>query len=166
MGKGSGGGTPIKFADTIQNFEPTRAQSYHQQAAATHDQEPFNKYIDPGYEKQLTEYTQKREGRKDDAGKNMLSLLPTDAIDELGKVFTLGAKKYSKHNYLNGMDWSRVQDALLRHYFAWAGGETNDPVDGQHHLASVAWCALALIMYQKHGLGKDDRWQAPSQSSS
>src|SRR3972149_1435422 len=38
------------------------------------------------------------------------------------------------------------------------GGERNDPEDGQHHLASVAWSALALLAYEIRGMVEwDDR---------
>jgi hypothetical protein len=34
---------------------------------------------------------------------------------------------------------------MMRHAWAWWQGERDDPMDGQHHLASVAWGALALM---------------------
>ncbi len=96
-------------------------------------------------------------GRKDDDGKLMYELLPPDAIRELVFVYTIGANRYGKDNYLKGMDWSRVMGALQRHYFAWAAGEQRDPKDRQMHLASVAWCALSLMVYEMRGIGDDDR---------
>lgn len=94
---------------------------------------------------------------KYDSGKPSYSLLPPDALLELVTVYDLGARKYSRHNWERGMEWHRVFDALQRHAWAFWNGENVDPVDGQHHLASVAWAALTLIAYQKRGVGKDDR---------
>jgi hypothetical protein len=36
----------------------------------------------------------------------------------------------------------------------------NDPEDGQHHLASVAWCAMALIELEETHPELDDRVKA------
>lgn len=95
---------------------------------------------------------------KFDEGKLRFDLIPPEFVEELARVYTIGAKKYGDNNYLNGgMDWSRVIAALKRHLNSWEKGEIHDPVDKQEHLASVAWCAGALMMYQHHNLGKDDR---------
>lgn len=96
-------------------------------------------------------------GRKDDAGKLRYDLIPPYALEALTYVYTIGAKKYDDHNWLKGMKWSRVTAALMRHLEAWRAGEINDKEDGQHHLASVAWCAFALMVYEKEQLGEDDR---------
>lgn len=96
-------------------------------------------------------------GYKRDDGKRPWSLLPWDALGIVVDLYGMGAKKYSPRNWEAGMDWSRPYDALLRHLTAWWGGEEKDPVDGQHHLTSVVWCALALLTYVIRGVGKDDR---------
>lgn len=96
--------------------------------------------------------------RKDD-GKLMWQLLPYDALEELVKVYEIGAKKYSPRGWENNpMEFSRMFAAMQRHSVAWfQKREQNDPTDGQHHLASVAWGALGLIAYEKRGVGIDDR---------
>lgn len=83
--------------------------------------------------------------RKDDSDKLRFDLFPVRPIQLLAEVFTIGAKKYGDRNWEKGLETGRVFAALMRHAWAWWGGEKNDPEDGQHHLASVAWCALALI---------------------
>lgn len=95
--------------------------------------------------------------KKFDDGKPSYSLLPSDALAELVKVYDLGAVKYGRENWAKGMDWHRVFDAMQRHSWAWWSGERNDPIDGQMHLASVAWCALTLIAFELRGVGNDDR---------
>ena len=96
-------------------------------------------------------------GRKDDTGKARFDLIPVRPLRALADVYTIGARKYSDRNWERGIAWGRVFAALCRHAFAWWGGEQTDPVDGQHHLASVAWCALALIEYETTHPELDDR---------
>jgi len=97
-----------------------------------------------------------------DVGKSMMSLLPFEALREVGNVLTYGAKKYAAHNWRKGMKWSRVQDSLLRHYERFAAGEDFDPETGLYHTAQLACNALFLLSYQLLGLGEDDRWVDPS----
>jgi hypothetical protein len=96
-------------------------------------------------------------GYKADKDKLRYDLIPPYALERLVEVYTLGAKKYSDDNYLQGMSYRRVFGALLRHAFAWLAGRSKDPEDGQHPLASVAWCAFALMEYEHRGIGVDDR---------
>lgn len=98
------------------------------------------------------------EGKKYDLGKSMMSLLPFEALREVGNVLTYGAKKYASHNWRKGMKWSRVQDAMLRHYERFALGEERDPDTGMLHTAHMATNALFLLSYQLLNLGEDDRW--------
>lgn len=83
--------------------------------------------------------------------------MPARAMQELARVYTIGAAKYADRNWERGIAWSRVFAALQRHAWAWRAGEQCDPVDGQYHLASVAWCALALIEYERTHPELDDR---------
>ena len=97
------------------------------------------------------------EGRKDDAGKLRYDLLPPYALEEVVRVYTLGAGKYGDNNYRRGINWSRVYAAMLRHLEAWRRGEEIAPDDGQLHLASVAWGALTLMEYARVRREFDDR---------
>jgi hypothetical protein len=87
------------------------------------------------------------QGRKDDAGKLRFDLLPADALEEVARVYTIGAHKYDDRNWEKGIKYGRVFGALLRHVYSWWKGERYAKDDGQHHLASVVWCALALLHY-------------------
>lgn len=97
------------------------------------------------------------DSKKKDTGKLMWELLPPEGMDELVRVYTIGAGKYSPRGWESGIEYGRIFSAMMRHSFAWLRGEKYDPVDGQHHLASVAWCALALITFEERGVGEDDR---------
>jgi len=97
------------------------------------------------------------EGIKYDAGKNRYDLIPAYPLEELAKVYTIGAGKYGDRNWELGMLWGRVFRAILSHLWKWWRGETYDSQDGQHHLASVAWGALCLMEYEKTHPDLDDR---------
>lgn len=94
---------------------------------------------------------------KNDQDKLRFDLIPPQALEELALVYTIGGKKYGDYNWLKGMDWSRLIAALHRHLNKWQRGEQLDQEDGQHHLASVAWAAFTLYMYEINKLGHDDR---------
>jgi len=99
-------------------------------------------------------------GAKYDGEKNRLDLLPFDALVEVGTVYTLGARKYADRNWEKGISYMRICGALLRHLFAWLLGEQRDPENGQLHMASVAWNALALLSFELRGMNGgefDDR---------
>lgn len=97
------------------------------------------------------------EGRKNDTGKLRYDLIPPHPLRELARVYTLGSAKYGDYNWLHGMAWSRVIAALYRHLEAWRDGRCFDPDDGQHPLASVIWCAMTLMEFERLGVGHDDR---------
>lgn len=96
------------------------------------------------------------EGLRYDDGKNRLDLLPPEWVLALGKVSTKGSIKYAPRNWEQGMKWSKVWGPLLRHAFAWLGGQKIDKETGCHHLALVAWNALALMTYEMRGIGEND----------
>jgi hypothetical protein len=88
-------------------------------------------------------------GVKNDEGKLRWDLLPASSMEELVRVYTIGAAKYTPYNWMKGLDYGRIFAAMMRHAWAFWRGEQRDQVDGQHHLASVAWCALTLLYYDK-----------------
>ncbi len=100
------------------------------------------------------------EGRKDDAEKPPLDLLPFDAIDGVGRVLAFGAKKYARHNWAQGMAWGRLAAAALRHLGAWLHGEDFDAESGLSHLDHAACCVLMLSALVKRRKGTDDRHKA------
>lgn len=95
-------------------------------------------------------------GTRADKGKPAMHLIPPDVLIELGKLFELGARKYSPDNWRRGMDYSRMYSSLMRHILYWWAGEDFDPVDGQHHLDSVIWGAVCLRYFELH---RDNYWE-------
>lgn len=95
-------------------------------------------------------------GAKYDGEKLRWDLIPWDAMEEVARVYTLGAKKYADRNWEKGILYNRIMAALLRHLLAWYKGERCDPDNGQPHLASVVWNSLALLAYERRGMDGGD----------
>lgn len=75
-------------------------------------------------------------------------LLPLDIINEIAKVYTKGAEKYSDNNWkLLENGYERYKGALLRHL---AANDQNsiDEETGCYHLAQVAWNAIAMLWFK------------------
>ena len=98
-------------------------------------------------------------GVKHDGGKPPLGLLPRYPLEETARVLDFGARKYSAHNWRNGIGHQRVVNAALRHIYAWNEGEDNDTETGLSHLAH-ALCEImfALEEHRTHP-ELDDRWK-------
>lgn len=85
-------------------------------------------------------------GIKYDIGKPRYGLLPAFALEEVVKVLTVGAQKYSDENWKLVKDGKkRYFDGLMRHSWAWLRGEKLDPETGLHHLAHAVCNLLFLI---------------------
>ena len=88
-------------------------------------------------------------GAKLDAGKTRLGLVLlgfSHALEEVGKVGTYGAKKYTDNGWLQVPDgFNRYTDAMLRHILKEAGNELTDPDTELLHAAHAAWNALARL---------------------
>ena len=96
-------------------------------------------------------------GYKADEGKLPYDLIAPEALEELAKVLSFGAKKYAPRNWELGMDWHRPYSALQRHLWAWWRGEHTDPETGFSHLAHAACNIMFLLAYERRKIGKDDR---------
>jgi len=101
--------------------------------------------------------TQETVGRKNDAGKIRMDLLPPDAAMAIAAVFTYGAAKYEDWNWAKGMKASRVVAAMDRHMAAWNCGEELDVESGMPHLWHAGCCIMMLIGTSLRGTIVDDR---------
>lgn len=118
-----------------------------------------------GYEgKGITEVKVKeflsKQGTKFDDNKVRMELLSTVALTEIAKVLTFGAKKYEANNWRQGIRWSRVLGATIRHIFAYLHGEDKDPESGLSHLAHAGCCIMFLLEYELTHTELDDRFRA------
>jgi hypothetical protein len=99
------------------------------------------------------------EGIKYDQGKAPIELLSSVALVEIARVMDFGKQKYSAHNWRNGIAWSRVLGAALRHLLAYLGGEDKDPETGLSHLAHAGCCIMFLLEYEVTHKELDDRYR-------
>lgn len=87
-------------------------------------------------------------GAKLDAGKNELSLVILSfarALQEVGRVGTYGAKKYTRDGWRHAEDGQyRYTNAMLRHLLQ-EPQESHDPETQLLHAAHTAWNALARL---------------------
>ncbi len=95
---------------------------------------------------------------KHDEGKAPWGLLPFDTLNEILKVLTFGAQKYSARNWEKGFQYDRVFNAVMRHLTTWWQEGTPDPETGKSHLTHAACGILFLLTYEVRGLtGLDNR---------
>lgn len=100
-------------------------------------------------------------GLKFDTDKPRMDLIDGEAMEELAKVLTFGAKKYAEHNWRKGITLSRLLAALLRHAYAILRGEDTDEETGLPHAAHAMCCCMFLLWTMKHKPDMDDRWKKP-----
>ncbi len=102
----------------------------------------------------------KAAGVKYDNDKSRMDLIPSAALQEMGRVMGFGAQKYEDHNWRKGIAWSRCVAAAMRHLAAFNGGEDLDAESGIGHLAHAAVNLSFLIEYAKTHPEFDDRYKA------
>lgn len=96
-------------------------------------------------------------GLRFNEGKTQLGLIPPHSLEQLGRVLTFGAEKYTRNNYRKGMKWSKVLDSLERHINAFKSGEDYDEESGELHMAHVMCNASFLLEYYSIYPQGDDR---------
>lgn len=116
---------------------------------------------------------EKSSGKKFDEGKADLSLIPYEVLEEVAKVLMHGARVYSRYNWQNGISYTRLDSAGLRHRGKFMDlhqtldedpscptckNPTCDKHSKRHHLAATIVNYMFLLSYelnnQKH---LDDR---------
>ncbi len=123
--------------------------------------------------------------RRYNNNKIRLELIPEEFEWELGKVFTMGADKYTirdeegniiddgANNWRKGLAWKSILASVYRHLNKFERGEDFDtdwPADilekygPSYHLANAAWGISVLMNYYKAHPELDDRqiwWKKP-----
>lgn len=83
-------------------------------------------------------------GARYNDGKTAFELIPGIALEDCARVFDYGRRKYAAWNWAKGMAWMVPFGCLLRHLYAWARGEDNDPESSLPHLGH-AMCNLVML---------------------
>lgn len=93
---------------------------------------------------------------KFDKEKPRMDLLDPLAMEGLATVLTYGANKYKTHGWREGIKYSRIVAALLRHLFAILRGEYIDPESKLPHIDHVGANWMFLSNYMKSRTDLDD----------
>lgn len=102
--------------------------------------------------------SKKKTGKKYDSGKPKLSILTKESLVAEARAFEYGENKYKdRDNYKNGLAWTRVIDAALRHITEFNSKKDFDKESGLNHLWHAKACLAMLIYYYENKVGKDDR---------
>lgn len=100
-------------------------------------------------ESKLTDNESRHEnvlGVKHDADKPMYNLIPAHALDEVAKVLTFGAKKYSPDNWKHvDNPQERYFAAAQRHLWAVKRNEELDKESGLDHIAHAITCLMFML---------------------
>ena len=90
--------------------------------------------------------------KKNDTDKLRWDLLPLKEIEDVVKVYTVGAKTYGVDNWKNTNvnGYNRYKAALFRHLIEYEKGNEIDKETGCRHLAQVIWNAIAMLYYSKN----------------
>jgi hypothetical protein len=85
---------------------------------------------------------------KQDGGKpSRPELLDAEWLLGVGAVLKFGAEKYAAEKWREGIEFSRVYGACLRHLLAFWSGEELDPETGLPHLHHASCCLMFLSSY-------------------
>lgn len=91
------------------------------------------------------------QGAKFDQGKLRYDLIPEAFLEELARVYTIGASKYGDGNWKKGLSFNRMKASMYRHMVSFFQGQDYDEENGQHALAAVAFYCAAIIYFQHKG---------------
>ena len=87
-------------------------------------------------------------GQKFDTDKIRMDLIPFGPLEEIAKVLTAGAVKYSPDNWKSVPNpIHRYEAAMLRHISAYKQGQVLDPETGLSHLAHAGCCLMFLLHF-------------------
>lgn len=98
-------------------------------------------------------------GLKYDSTKPRMDLIDPAFLEDLANVLTFGAKKYTAHNWRNGIHTSRLIAAAYRHLGAINKGEDLDPESNLPHAAHLGCCVMFLHWILANKPEFDDRWK-------
>ncbi len=114
----------------------------------------------------------KETARRYSKGKLRYDLLPQEAIEEIVKVYTNGANKYSDFdddgnmiydagfNWRKGQNWLELVACAKRHIAEFEKGEDFDPdpeMKKTLHLANACWNLMAVLTAYKTNASFDNR---------
>lgn len=105
-------------------------------------------------------------GSRYNKGKPELSMVleANKALEGLAKVLMNGRDKYSRGNWLKGLEHMGIVDCLVRHLMAHVSGDNTDAESGLPHVDHVLANALFLSQMYHTRPDLDNRVVIPSQA--
>jgi len=100
-------------------------------------------------------------GTKDDHGKLPMHLIDRTAMEALASVLAHGRDKYGAENWREGIQYSRLIGATMRHLHALNDCEDVDPDSGLLHASHAMASLMFLIWMMRFRPDLDDRWRGP-----
>jgi hypothetical protein len=91
-------------------------------------------------------------------GKLRWGLVDWDALAPMVRVLEYGCKKYADHNWKKGLPYTATSESLLRHLYAFLGGEDIDPESGLLHVGHILCNAMFLSYMSEYKKEFDDRY--------
>ena len=85
--------------------------------------------------------------------------MPSIGLIEVAKVAAYGRAKYDTYNWKKPAPASQYFDCMKRHLFKWWYGQDLDSESKCHHLAHLAWNALAELEKELTNTNIDDRFK-------
>lgn len=98
-------------------------------------------------------------GQKHDEKKEQIHLIPVEFILGCAQALKMGAGKYGKWNYREGIEYTRLIDSLMRHTLAYLNGEELDPESGLPHTYHMAANVSMLEWMRANKPEMDDRYK-------
>jgi hypothetical protein len=87
-----------------------------------------------------------------------LTLIPREPVKECARVLEKGARKYDRHNWRKGTEWSRFLRAAKEHIDAFIDGEDRDEDTGTIHLANAVVDLMFVMEYMSTHPELDNRY--------
>ena len=88
--------------------------------------------------------------RMDDLKKLQPSMIPPVFIEGVTQVLMFGARKYARGNWMRGMSYTDVLDAIKTHTLAIERGEDIDTDSNLPHIYHIG-CGLAFLSWYQYG---------------
>lgn len=99
------------------------------------------------------------EGLKYDEGKLPMHLLDRTALEAMASVLGHGRDKYGAENWREGIQYTRLIGAALRHLHALNDCEDFDKESGLPHAAHAMTSLMFLLWMMRCRPDMDDRWR-------
>lgn len=100
-----------------------------------------------------------KSGIKHDDGKLPMHLLDRTALTQMVAVLQHGQLKYGAENWREGISYTRLISATMRHIHALNDCEDVDIESGQLHAAHAMCNLMFLIWMMYYRSDMDDRWR-------